>query len=89
MATLVIARMLCSLGSAYFRTQIVENEREAAPMIYPGADLTMLRAIAWYDGCEADAPGSAWRIAAPQNIVDATVIGMQRPFREGREVAVR
>ena len=30
-------------------TQIVENEREAAPMIYAGADLTMLRAIAWYD----------------------------------------
>lgn len=30
-------------------TEIIENEREAAPMLYVGADLAVLRAIAWYD----------------------------------------
>ena len=48
-------------------TQIVENEREAAPMIYPGADLTMLRAIAWYDRI---VQSGGWPMLAPTDTLE-------------------
>lgn len=44
-------------GKATTSTEIVENEREAAPMLYAGEDLAMLRAIAWY---ERIASGGGW-----------------------------